>query len=166
MTTILTHPPDGYSELVKMFGDIRPYIKKDGTLGPAWEEDQIVRIQLPEAVPYAFDPRVVISRVTAHRLLADTVVEMHSTIHGRGLWHLMGPYGGGFVYRANRNASAKISTHAWGVAFDWDPVGFPNGSTKRRPIELSEIIKSYGFTMGEDFHGTKDPMHWQWCAGY
>jgi hypothetical protein len=163
---ILDKPPDGYAQMIAQFGDIRPYIQHDGTLSQQWEADQIVRVDLPEPAAYAYDPNVTISRVTCHKLLADKVIELHDAIFKAGLWPMLGPYGGGFIYRANRNAGAKISTHAWGIAWDWDPVGFTNGSHRRRDPQLSAIIKSFGFVMGEDFLGIKDPMHAQYVRNY
>lgn len=156
-------PPHGITEVERAFGRIRDYIRDDGTLMAAWEEQNIARIKLPVPTLYAFGGYV--TRITVHRQLASIAGEMYEEIFKLGLWPKLGPYGGGFVFRANRNSSSRISLHAWGIAHDWDPEGFPNGSTAKRNPELHAVMTKYGFVLGEDFHGTPDPMHCQFASG-
>ena len=159
----IVNTPNGYAEVLQLFGDIRKFIRNDGTLSPTWEATKITRILLPRPTEYAFGGSV--SRVTVHRRIADQTGEMFGAIYRAGLWSKLGPYGGGFVFRPNRNAFRKISLHAFGIAFDWDPEGFPNGSKAKRDPHLREILRRHGWHLGEDFTGTPDPMHIQFATG-
>lgn len=153
--------PESEEELIAIFGNIRDYIPGSGTISPAWEEKFITRIQLPGAVPYAFDDGKMITRITVHVALADVAVALFESIWRRGLSALLGPYGGGYVYRRNKNDPNKLSLHSYGLAWDWDPFNFPNGSKKRRDPRLVAEFERFGFMCGQDFKGTKDPMHFQ-----
>lgn len=157
-------PPDGWERVLSTFGDIFSYIREDGTLDPSWESDKITRVSLPVTVKYAFDPKVIITRVTCHKSIALFVKETYEEIYQKGAWQYLGPYGGGFVFRTNKNSPDKISLHSLGIAWDWSPKEFPNGSTKKRNPLLAKILRARGFTLGEDFHHVKDPMHFQFAT--
>lgn len=160
------HPPpvpDGFKQVLGEFGDIFKFVKDDGTLSPEWEHLNIVRIVLPEAVPYASNPAIPITRIAVHRLIADQTSAMLAEVYKMGLWWTLGPYGGGYIYRPNRNAPTRVSLHAFGIAFDWDPDKYPNKSHRRRYPGLKTITARYGFMWGEDFIHTKDPMHMQYA---
>jgi len=161
---IQMHPPSNFTELTDWFGDIARYTAEDGTLLPSWEERYIARINLPEPVPYAFDPKVSITRVTVHVALADVVRRMYWKIHDAGMFPALGPYGGGYQYRANRNDHTRVSLHAWGLAWDWDPEKFPNHSKATREPKLVEITSQFGMRWGEVFQHP-DPMHMSFSTG-
>ena len=155
--------PNGIEEVREVFGDVRDFIRKDGTLSHQWERAQITRIQLPKPVLYAYGPAV-ISKVTIHRLIAEQTAEMYEEVFRLGLDRHLGPYGGGFIYRPNANAKDTISLHAYGIASDWDPAGYPNKSKKKRHPELAAVLRKHGWFLGEDFKGTPDPMHVQFAV--
>jgi hypothetical protein len=156
--------PENDAEVRAIFGDIRRSIRNDGTLSPQWEIEQIVRIELPEPVLYAYSA-VKISRITVHKRLADVALALYASIWEKRLADALGPYGGGFVYRPNANNKSDISLHAYGIAWDWDPSGFPNKSTKKRDPELVAEFERFGFLCGQNFGGAKDAMHFQFARG-
>lgn len=156
--------PHSYDDVLRTFGDIRQYINKDGTIKPEWEAQQIVRIPLPTIAPLAGEAKFV-TKVSVHRLLAGQASALYGAIYNAGLWATLGPYGGGYNYRPNRNDTARPSLHSFGIAFDWDPNGFPNGSPLKRNPQLAEILRKAGWMLGEDFEHTKDPMHFQYATG-
>ena len=155
--------PESYAEVLEVFGNIHNYIRKDGTLDPKWEREQIARILIPQPTPLAWAPKTLVSQITVHRKLAWLSEKMFREIYGNGLWPKLGPYGGGFNFRPIRGAS-KMSLHSFGIAWDFDPVGFPLGSPKKRDKALAELIRSFGFKLGEDFKGRKDAQHFQYAV--
>lgn len=156
--------PENDAELKKIFGDITKYVLKDGTLSPKWEIENIVRINLPSPVPYAYSPAK-ITQITVHRLLIDVATALYESIWRLNLVETLGPYGGGFIYRPNANDKTDISTHAYGISWDWDPKGFPNKSLKKRDPRLVREFERFGFLCGQNFNNTKDPMHFQFARG-
>lgn len=159
------NPPSTYAELTATFGNIVDYIHHDGTLSPSWESNKIRRVSLPSSVAYAYDPKIRITQITCHVLIYEIVQNMYKAMYDAGLWEALGPYGGGFSYRPNRNDPTKISLHAWGLAWDWDVANFPNGSPKKRDPTLIKVAAKYGVRCGQDFHGTKDPQHFSYSSG-
>jgi D-alanyl-D-alanine carboxypeptidase len=159
-------PPVGIVEINARFGDIRSYIQDDGTLSLEWELEKIVRINLPSPMFYANDSKVHITKITVHKELKDVAAALYADIWSQKLEDTLGPYGGGFIFRTNKNRRTKISTHAWGIAWDWDPAKFCNGSSKTRDPRLRNVLHKYGFLLGEEFETVKDPMHFQFCTHY
>lgn len=154
--------PENDDEVRSLYGDIRSYIRKDGTLSPTWESKYIARVKLPGPVPYAYSDAI-IREVTVHVALVDITRALYAAIWERGLRDALGPYGGGFVFRANRNNPDDLSLHSYGLAWDWNPTDFPNGSTKKRDPRLVQEFLRLGWLCGQDFKGKKDPMHWQFA---
>lgn len=154
--------PENDEEVRQLFGDIRSYIRKDGTLSPAWESKFIARVKLPGPVPYAYSEQK-ITVVTCHVALVDITRALYGNLWDRGLVDALGPYGGGFVFRANRNNPNDLSLHSYGLAWDWNPLVFPNGSTKKRDPRLVAEFLRLGFLCGQEFKGKKDPMHFQFA---
>lgn len=70
---------------------------------------------------------------------------------------------GGLSVRRNANNSSVYSLHSWGLAIDinWD--ANPNGSSNHDiPDVARDIAHRWGLVWGLDFHGTKDPMHFEY----
>ena len=44
--------PNGFDELIATFGDIRKFIKDDGTLDLLWEQQQLTLARLPFPIPF------------------------------------------------------------------------------------------------------------------
>jgi len=159
--------PHGYDQVLKVYGDIRQYIRPDGTLHPRWEAEKITRVMLPAPIPYAADRSVKISRITAHILIAPEVKRIMEEIHGAGLWDALETYGGGFVFRPVRGRTSKLSLHSFGVAYDFDVEDNPLGSSKPNTMHpgIVAIFQKYGWLWGGRYETRKDPMHFQRATG-
>ena len=76
---------------------------------------------------------------------------------------------GAFNYRRNKNNPSVLSMHSYGCAIDWAAAYNPNGSSwhdggSMLPIEFIEAFQAEGWSWGGEFHGTKDPMHFEATA--
>jgi len=76
-------------------------------------------------------------------------------------------FGGSYNYRPIRGSS-RLSCHSFGAAVDIDPVhnpliypGHPNQF--KMPSAAVGAFKATGAFWGDDYHGRKDPMHYQWA---
>ena len=154
--------PTSFPEVLEIFGDINRYVRNDGTLSPKWEAEKIERIKLPEPIAYAYGTAR-ISLITVHVRLVDVAEMLFDEIWEAELVEALGPYGGGYNDRPNANDKRKRSLHSFGIAWDFNPSGFPNGSRKKRDPRLVAIFEKFGFFPGEKFKGTPDPMHFQYA---
>lgn len=165
-------PPNGLDEIIRTFGDPRKYITSDGRLSPAWERKNIVRIQLPAPLRLDFvpgDDEALVTKITSHLLVVPAISGALKAVHAAGLWDGLGGYSGGFAWRPQRN-SRKISTHAWGIAWDFgasrDKLGDkPGGPDPDMPLEIVDIFESFGFTWGGRWDRA-DQMHFQYASDY
>ncbi len=158
--------PNGYADVLRTFGDIRKFIRTDGTLSPAWEIQHIVRIVLPAPLMYHVGDReyVQVTRITVHRLLADKLRAVLRKIYDQGLWSEIDPYGGGFVFRKIRGSSDKVSLHSFGIAWDFRPDQNRQGTKGTMHPRVVEIFETAGFMWGGRFKGDRiDPMHVQFA---
>lgn len=157
--------PKNRAQAIEIFGDIWSYVRPDGTLSPIFEQNHITRINLPEPTPYlGEDSGVVVSQITVNIRLVDVAKALYADIWEKGLWKYLGPYGGGFNFRPVAGTH-NLSTHAWGIAWDWGPKQFPRFSKKKRNPELVKVFQKHGFKAGQDFHsGAEDPMHFQYAT--
>lgn len=147
--------PKGIAQVVATFGDATK-------MSPVvFEAANIVRIILPESL--SFDGQR-ITRITCHRLLAGILSATLLAAHNAGLWSVLDPYGGGYANRLKRGYT-KLSMHAFGIAWDFNPEAYPLGSDERMPDQLVSIFTANGFVYGGDFIGRKDPQHFQFASG-
>lgn len=76
---------------------------------------------------------------------------------------------GTFNWRSNRNNSSQLSTHSFGIAIDINDDVNCNGCTKSDfPDVVINAFRNNGFRWGGDYHGKKDPMHFEFlglCPG-
>jgi hypothetical protein len=159
-------PPHGLEEVLATFGDIRKYIKEDGTLDGKWESDQLARAKLPFSIPLSWDPSKAVKTLYCHKKLTDIFVEVFTTIEKEGLKDQVKTYGGCYNYRQKRKNS-KLSTHSWGIAIDLNPQTNRMGTAGDMHPEVVEILRKAGFKWGGDWpRDGKDPMHFQFCTGY
>jgi hypothetical protein len=65
---------------------------------------------------------------------------------------------------ANRQETVD---HGWGIAIDLNPETHLSGAVGDMDAVVIEIFRRAGFEWGGDWQGkTRDPMHFQFCAGY
>ena len=120
ISTELT-PPHGLEEVLATFGDIRKYIKEDGTLDEKWESEHLGRARLPFSIPLSWDLSAAVRTLYCHKKLTDIFVEVFTTIEKEGLKDQVKTYGGCYNYRQKRK-NTKLSTHSWGIAIDLNPL--------------------------------------------
>lgn len=155
--------PDGLDSIIRVFGDPRPFIKEDGTIDPQWEEENIVRVDLPAPIPYAGTH---VTRVACHSLAACAATKAFGALYDAGAWATIKDYGGGYAPRTQR-LSTHLSAHMWGIAFDLNVRDLPLGSFGNQPPEIMKAFTDAGFYYGGLFHGRRrDPQHWQLATNY
>jgi hypothetical protein len=84
-------------------------------------------------------------------------------IVAQGLVPLLKTFDGCYNDRLVRGGSA-MSLHAWGLAIDLNAADFPLGSIARQDHRLTVAFEKQGFWYGGDYHGRKDPMHYQFAG--
>jgi hypothetical protein len=154
--------PNGYEEMIKVFGDIRSYINEDGTLNVEWEKKILDRVYLPYPLKLSWNGQLV-TRMSCHYLLVFIIQEVFRKIMDNGLEGDCREFGGCYMFRVQRG-SKKISTHAWGIALDLEPTKNPLGGPVSMNPKVIEIFESLGFVWGGSFKRI-DGMHFQYCSG-
>lgn len=156
--------PNSYEEMTSIFGDIRPYIFEDGTLDYSWENTVLLICYLPFPMKLAWNEKVVVTKFRCHHLLSDTFRMVFSKILVEGLQDKCEYFGGCYNFRCKRG-SKKISTHAWGIAIDLNPMSNQFGTKGNMDERIIEIFESFGFVWGGRFK-VSDPMHFQFVKNY
>lgn len=182
--------PSGYREILKVFGN--PVASPPGTLNRAWALRNIVMVNVPYPLYYYVNERdtVIVRSVSIHRLLAEDLYNIFCEIYAAARWqvkqehgfelstpaydkltleklHTTGAdvYGGSFNYRKQRG-STRLSTHAFGIAIDIDPMHNVMGSKDyRMPQFVVEVFEKHGWVWGGRFRRI-DAMHFQYCDNY
>lgn len=156
--------PNGWKEVIALFGDPNKYRDDDGRLSPRYEMEHIVRVPLPRPMPYVEGSQV--TKIAVNKAIATIAAETMAAVAQRpDLWDILIPYAGCFEPRLKRDSSSRVSLHTLGIALDFNPNNYPLGSTKRMPADLVRIFTDRGWFYGGDFHGRKDPMHFQFAEG-
>ena len=165
-------PPEGLDQ-IRRFVDFDPakHVTPEGTLSPIWETTMISRVQLPK--PLAYLDGLSVTRISCHTRIVPAITLALEAVLRAGLWSVLEPYGGGFVPRFMRTSSGpRWSTHAFGLAFDFNPqdnwMGTPVDQTefgRDAGQRVVEIMDAHGFYWGGNFT-RPDAMHFQFCRGY
>lgn len=159
-------PPHGFAGVCDSFGDLRAYIRDDGSLDPQWETERMTRAALPFPIPLDWDTTQSVTGIRCHKLIAPLLEAVFRQIAAQGLKSAIQTYGGCYNYRPKR-LGTKPSTHAWGIALDLNPNTNAMGTAGNLDPRLVELFERYGFTWGGRWAGkNKDPMHFQYCSGY
>ena len=84
----------------------------------------LMTVTLPYPLRLSWDTITRITKTQCHKMVAKSllsVLEAVQTEYGRSVFELgLDLYGGGYANRAQRGGT-KLSVHAWGAAFDFDP---------------------------------------------
>ena len=158
--------PNGYDEIVRVYGDPRPYIRPDGTMRSDWEAHTqgMGYVGLPDVLPLGWDLSLHVSRVRCHVLLCQIVKATFDSIHAAGLWGELHTFDGCYAARAQRGAS-KPSLHLWGAAIDLNAETNQLGTEGDMSPSIVQLFEAHGWTWGGRF-GRPDPMHFQFATGY
>lgn len=150
----------------------------------SWYAENIVRVPAPWRMSMG---DIVIRELTVHRLMKDQLSTMLGAIgdaagysssldfavpteHQRAgldklrLWG-MTSYGGGFNYRVKRSGST-LSTHAYGIAWDFDAPnnGFRDATPRFAQFpELVAVFRKFGVWGGDWSGNSCDGMHIQFA---
>lgn len=157
--------PHGLSEIFREFGDIRAYIRTDGTISPDWERLYLSSAVLPAPLPLSWEPTRRISTVRCHRRLVLRFEAVFQVLHDKGLWSAIHNYGGCYAFRAQRGSEARLSLHAWGLAVDLNTITNPRGFPGDMSPDVVRTFEDAGFVWGRHF-SVPDPQHFQFADGY
>ena len=130
-----------------------------------WEQDNIVRVQLPQLVGVQGAPHDGGARF--HKKAADQLVALWKAWEAAGFLDRVLTWDGSFVPRFIRGSRTVLSNHAFGTAFDINAALNPRGT---RPLlagkkgsvrELVTIANDHGFYWGGHFGAKPDGMHFE-----
>ena len=130
-----------------------------------WEQDNIVRVQLPQLVGVQGAPHNGGARF--HKKAADQLVALWKAWEDAGFLDRILTWDGSFVPRFIRGNRTVLSNHAFGTAFDINAALNPRGT---RPLlvgkkgsvrELVTIANDQGFYWGGHFGAKPDGMHFE-----
>ena len=97
------------SELIKFYG-------KPGT--------NQTKVVVPYPLKIAWAPKKIVTRFTCHEKVADSIVKVLARVkdhYGDDIEDLGLDLWGGCLNVRKMRGGSKWSTHAWGIAIDWDP---------------------------------------------
>ncbi len=125
-----------------LFGEFaaRPEPGRPGYLDlePRWVAEHLVTTRLP-----------LLGRVTCHRSIVGALRGAMRELRERGLGSTIETYDGCFAPRfINRDPSAMLSHHSWGIAVDLNIAGNYYGVTPHQDPALVEVMERWGFAWG------------------
>ncbi len=150
-------PRDVQAELIKFYGDP----------GKGQVARQLVRVVPPFQMYYDGRP---LKSLSFHKKAAPALKAALDEIwdyyeHDQGKIDRLGisKCAGTYNPRKVRGSKTRWSNHAFGAAIDINAAenGFNAHSTIPRPVILA--FKRQGARWGGDYHGRKDPMHFEFC---
>lgn len=161
--------PHGYAEIVRLCGDPLEYLRDDGSIDPvAWEAQlRLVHVPFPTPMPLSWQPTRNAKSVRVHPSCADRYASVFRALEHAGLWReAIRTFGGGFAIRTQRGAEL-LSTHAFGLSVDFDPLINRQGTKGVMSQDVVQIFEAHGMTWGGRWRGDRiDPMHFSASAGY
>lgn len=130
-----------------------------------WEQQNIVRVQIPQLVGIQGAPHDGGARV--HKKAAAQIIDLWKAWDDAGLLNRVLTWDGAFVPRFVRGSRTALSNHAFGTAFDINASLNPRGvkpplvGKKGSVRELVTIANSLGFYWGGHFGTKPDGMHFE-----
>lgn len=140
-------------------------LKPDGTFVPdlEWRSKNIVQIRQAELgpLPAGWEMK---HGVSFHQKAVGPFLEMWRLWRAAGLFQHLKTWNGSTVYRMSRSGSGRLSSHAFGIAFDvnaaWNGFGrrAADVGEEGSVMELITIANACGWFWGGHF-GSPDAMH-------
>jgi hypothetical protein len=133
-----------------------------------WANKNVVPVKIPGLTRVRGGPRG--GRVWFHKRGAEQLRMLLHTWRVQGLLPLLRSWDGSYVARYQRGSRSKLSSHAWGSAFDINAACNPMGA--RGPLvhdigsvrELVPAAIKNGFYWGGWYERRPDPMHFELAA--
>jgi len=131
-------------------------------IGGTWVKDNIVRVTVPQLMPF-----VTGGVVSFHKKAADKLKALFEAWEAAGLLDRVLTWDGGWAPRFVRGSRTYLSNHAWGTAFDinakWNYLGARPALVGERGCvrELVEIANAQGWFWGGHYPDRKDGMHFE-----
>lgn len=157
--------PHGWDEIVTVYGDVRQYVRPDGTLRQEWEWHALDTVALPGEIPLGWDLTKRVSRIRCHRLVASAMRAAFESIKAADLWPKLRTFDGCFAFRPQRGSSGKLSLHAFGAAIDLNAATNPLGESGDMDPGIVQCFEAVGFTWGGRW-ARVDGMHFQLASGH
>jgi len=163
--------PNGFDQVVALYGDPRPLIGPNGGLDDEasvlWQRQILGRGKLPFPIPLdPHDKTKVKTTFYAHRKLVSSFEAVFAEIDRLGLRDKVHSWGGIYNFRPIRGTKKRISLHAFGAAIDLNSETNPLGGEGDMDVSIVDIFRHFGFLWGGDFRTRPDPMHFQYATGY
>lgn len=160
--------PNGLDEIIECYGN--PDSNNDLVLDRDFYNEQIVKRRLPFPLRCSWNLEAKSINLLAHK---DAVEQMCAFFESVAEYY--GGYeelkaldydiwGGSFLFRPKRGGRT-LSTHSWGIAFDYLPQLAPMGKPSLIPDPILLIGEKLGFINGGGWK-VPDGMHNQLCSGY
>jgi hypothetical protein len=164
--------PEGFDEVLALYGDPRPLLAPDGTLTAEnealWQRQTLSRGELP--FPIALDPahpeKGTKTTFYAHRKLVSAFAAVFGEIDRLGLRAHLRSWGGIYNFRPIRGTTTRLSLHCFGAAIDLNSESNALGTAGDMHAGIIDIFEHFGFFWGGNFRGRPDPMHFQYARGY
>lgn len=161
--------PNGFNEIIATFGDPRPLLEPNGTITPMnldrWERQILALCPLPFALAVGDGGGETIRSFHCHQLLVGVFEAVFDELDRRNLRGAIRTWDGTFAFRAIRG-DTHLSVHAFGAAIDLNAKTNPLGGPGDMSPDVVAVFQHFGFLWGGNFHGRKDPMHFQYATGY
>ena len=154
-------PPRGREEIRALYGDPRPYIRDDGSVGRAWEA-RMVPVKMPVPLPLGWDRSLFAGSVRVNRAIEDVVHETFLEL--AELWGRLRTYDGGYTFRLTRGGS-RLSSHGYGAALDFDAPWNRLGQPPTLDSQIVRVFRRHGWTWGGKWK-RPDGMHFQFGKGF
>lgn len=151
-------------EIIRVFGNPGPLMRKDGTISVKWEERIIAYGKFPAKLPLSWDKTKFATKFKCHyKLRALFEAALYDIYAQRSLWKQIGDFGGVYEFRRNRKVDDELSRHAWAIAIDLDVNENQQGTRGNMPRGIIDVFRQYGFLWGGNFQRGKDPMHFEFA---
>jgi len=159
--------PVGAAQVLAL-GDPRDYILPDGSVDAMrWEGHHgLVAVDFPAPLQLSYGhPGQIAQALRCHPIAADAFRRALALIYAEGSWNDLKTFGGGYCFRTQRGSDHKLSTHAYGLAADFDVLNNPLGAEPRISLAVVRIFEDAGFTWGGEWR-RPDGMHFQFCSEF
>ncbi|MDH5653124.1 MAG: M15 family metallopeptidase [Gammaproteobacteria bacterium] len=133
-----------------------------------WASENIVRVEIPglRSIPFSWNPAGRTSAMTFNKSCVRQLVNLWQDWNKADLHKRITSYGGAYIARLIRDDTIKLSSHAWGTAFDINVNENKRGKTPAHlgdpgcVREMVAIANAHGFYWGGHF-SKPDGMHFE-----